>query len=160
MVTQYAPVNVEYINPFLSSAVNVFRTMLKCELRRGQPYLKGHVQPDHEISGVIGLTGKAVGTVVLSLGRDVALQATEAMLGDSPTELDADVVDAVGELTNMIAGHAKMQLEHLSMSISLPNVIIGKNHTVQFPSNTTPICIPFDCDWGSVGVDVGLCERH
>ena len=34
-----APVNVEFINPFLTSAITVFRTMADCELKRGKPYL-------------------------------------------------------------------------------------------------------------------------
>jgi len=157
--TTYTPVNVEYINPFVTSAVSVFRTMLQCELKRGELYLKGHVQPDHEISGVIGLSGKATGTVVLSLGRDVAISATEVMLGERPDTLDAEVVDAIGELTNMIAGSAKAQLEQFAMSLSLPNVILGKNHTVEFPRGVTPIGIPFDSDWGSICLDVGLCEK-
>lgn len=158
MSDKYAPVNAQYINPFLASAVNVFRTVLDCELKRGTLFLKGNVQPNHEISGVIGLSGKAAGTVVLSLGREVALKATEVMTGDAPPELNADVVDAIGELTNMIAGSAKSQLEQFEMSISLPSVIIGHNHSVAFPRNTVPIGIPFDCRWGSVCVDVGLCE--
>src|SRR5215475_8566039 len=107
MSEKYAPVNTQYINPFLTSAVNVFRTMLNCELTRGAPFLKGHQRPDHEISGVIGLSGKAAGTVVLSLSRDVALKATEAMSGEQSSSINSDVVDAIGELTNMIAGSAK-----------------------------------------------------
>jgi chemotaxis protein CheX len=159
MTQKYAPVRVEYINPFLSAAVSVFRTMLGCELTRGELYLKGHHQPDHEISGIIGMSGKAVGTVVLSLSRDVALSAAEAMLQERHNDIDAEVVDVVGELTNMIAGSAKAKLEQFSMSISLPNVVIGKNHTVAFPTGVTPIGIPFASKWGSVCVDVGLVEK-
>ncbi len=159
MTQKYTPVNVEYVNPFLTSTLTVFRTMLDCEIERGQLYLKGHHSPDHEISGIIGLSGKAVGTVVLSLSREVALGATEAMLGEHHTEINADVVDVVGELTNMIAGSAKAKLEQFAMSISLPNVVIGKNHSVAFPTGVTPFGIPFTTKWGEVCIDVGLCEK-
>ena len=158
MTVQYTPVNVEYINPFLAAALDVFRVMLDCDMKRGTPYLKGTVQPDHEISGVIGLTGKAIGTVVLSLGREAAITATGVMLGEKPTEINADVIDAVGELTNMIAGNAKAALERLEMSISLPNVIVGRNHSVEFPSGVTPIGLPLECEWGPISLSVGLCE--
>ena len=154
-----APVNVDYINPFLNSAVNVFRTMAACELKRGTPYLANNVEPTHEISGVIGLSGKAIGTVVLSLGELVALKVTEAMLGEAPTEVNGDVVDTIGELTNMIAGSAKAQLEHLQMSVSLPSVIVGRNHRVAFPGDIQPIAIPFESVWGPVCVEVGLREQ-
>ena len=159
MAQKYTPINVEYVNPFLTATVSVFRTMLDCEIERGQLYLKGHHSPDHEISGIIGLSGKAVGTVVFSLSREVALGATKGMLGESMSEINADVVDVVGELTNMIAGNAKSKLEQFAMSMSLPNVVIGKNHSVAFPTGVTPFGIPFDTKWGQICIDVGLCEK-
>ena len=148
--------NAEYINPFLGSTVTVFRTMLQCELVRGQPFLKNGDQPQFDISGVIGLSGSAKGTVVLSLCEKTALRAAETMLGQRLTSIDAEVRDAVGELTNMIAGSAKAKLENMNLSVSLPSVITGKGHCIDFPRNVTPICIPFDCPWGMVVVEVGL----
>jgi len=98
---------VEYINPFLTSAISAFDTMLGCKLNRGTPYVKNGSQPEHEVSGVIGLSGKARGTVVLSLSREAALNATAVLLQERPAEINSDVTDAVGELTNIIAGGAK-----------------------------------------------------
>lgn len=150
--------NVEYINPFVRSVLSVFSTMVQCELTRGQPFIKDSFQPAYEVSGVIGLSGKAKGTVVLSLDREAAMRATEALLGERPLTLNADVTDAVGELTNMIAGNAKAQLEHFALSVTLPTVITGKGHCIDFPKGATAICIPFDCEWGAVSVEVGLVE--
>ena len=149
----------EYINPFLTSTISVFDTMLGCALTRGTPYVKSNSQPEHEVSGVIGLSGKARGTVVLGLDREVALNATEALLEERPPEINGDVTDAVGELANIIAGRAKAQLEHLALSVSLPTVITGKHHCVEFPTKVTPICIPFESEWGLVTVVVGLAEQ-
>lgn len=151
---------VEYINPFLASTLSVFETMLNCKLERGVPYLKDGTQPQHEVSGVIGLSGKAQGTVVLGLSREAALGATEVLLQERPAQINGDVTDAVGELVNIIAGNAKAQLEHLDMSVSLPTVITGKNHCVEFPTKVTPICIPFTSAWGTVTVEVGLREAN
>lgn len=150
---------VEYINPFVASITSVFATMLDCQVSRGRPFIKEGSHPHHEVNGIIGLSGKAKGTVVLSLDQNVALAATEAMLLERPAEIDSDVADAVGELTNMIAGGAKAQLEQFSLSVSLPNVIIGKTHSLEFYSNATPISIPFDCPWGGVVLEVGLVEQ-
>jgi chemotaxis protein CheX len=147
---------VEYINPFLAAAIHVFDTMLNCRLTRGQPFLKNGSQPQHEVSGVIGLSGNAKGTVVLSLSREAAIEAAAAMSGERSDSINADVRDAIGELTNMIAGSAKAKLEQFSLSVSLPTVITGKGHCVDFPRQVTPICIPFECEWGTVAVEVGL----
>ena len=149
---------VEYINPFVTAVLSVFRTMLNCTLTRGQPFRKANCQPMHEVTGIIGLSGKAKGTVVLSLDREAAMRATEALLGERPFSINADVTDAVGELTNIIAGNAKAQLEQYAMSVSLPTVITGKGHCIDSPRAAPAICIPFDCEWGTVMVEVALVE--
>ena len=86
------------------------------------------------------------------------MQVTEIMLQERPPELNGDVVDAVGELANIIAGGAKAQLEHLELSVTLPTVITGKSHCIEFPTRVTPICIPFDSQWGPITIEVGLSE--
>jgi len=146
----------EYINPFITSLGTMFRTMLHCEVKRGQIGLKANCQPNYPISGVIGLSGNAVGTVVLSMSEQVAMKAASTLLLTEYAEITADVLDAVGELTNMVAGRAKSQLEELQLSVSLPNIITGQDHDVRFPSNVTPICVPFETPWGPLTLEVGL----
>lgn len=146
----------EYINPFVKALVNTFDTMLGCAVTRGPIALKDNNIALHEISGTIGLSGKAVGTVVVSFSREVALRAASAMLMVEATEIDDDVTDAVGEITNMVAGSAKVELEEYQLQISLPNVVTGKNHTIRFPSQVKPICVPFSTPWGGVTLEVGL----
>lgn len=67
-------------------------------------------------------------------------------------------VEYINPLVNIVTGQAKSQLEHLNLSVSLPTVICGKYHSIQFPTKVTPICIPFDSDWGPITVEVGLSE--
>lgn len=148
----------DYINPFITSLINTFETMLSCPLTRGQLYLKDDNTKLHDVSGIIGLSGQAQGTVVLSLEKSVALQATATLLMCETLELNSEVVDAVGELTNMVAGGAKAQLTDYQLSISLPGVIKGAGHEVCFPSDVTPICVPFTCPWGALKIEVGLAE--
>lgn len=150
---------VEYINPFITSIISLFDTMLGTKLTRGTPFVKETNSPEHEISGIIGLAGKAKGIVVLSLSEKSAIGAAGVLLDEKLESLDADVIDAVGELANIVAGGAKAQLEQLEMSISLPTVISGKAHSVKFPSSVPPVCIPFECEWGPVTVEVGLVEQ-
>jgi chemotaxis protein CheX len=148
----------DYINPFISSLVNTFETMLSCTLTRGSLYLRGNETKLHDVSGVIGLSGHAQGTVVLSLEKEVAMQAAATLLMCDATEMNDEVIDAVGELTNMVAGSAKSKLEEYQLSISLPSVVLGEGHLVRFPSDVTPICVPFTCPWGSLKIEVGLVE--
>ena len=109
----------EHINPFLDSLRHTFSTMLGCETRRGDLHLKSGESPSYPISGVIGLSGKAVGTVVINLSENVAIKAASAMLHNDLTEVNEDVLDAVGEIANMVAGAAKSVLDQYQLSVSL-----------------------------------------
>ncbi|MEN6459494.1 MAG: chemotaxis protein CheX [Thermoguttaceae bacterium] len=152
--------NQDYLDHFVTAAVSTFDAMLNCKLTPRETFAKEGTQPQHEVSGVIGLSSKkARGTVVLSLSQEAALAATGAMLGDQPAEINSDVTDAVGELTNIIAGAAKAKLEHLALDLSLPMTVVGKQLVLRFPQDAISICIPYGCPWGDVAVEVALVER-
>ncbi len=146
----------EHINPFLKAVTNTFSTMLNCESERGEMALSQGSEQTFPISGVIGLSGKAAGTVVINLSEQVAMKSASAMLMMDITEINDDVLDAVGELANMIAGQAKAELEEYELSVSLPNVITGNGHEIRFPSDVTPLSVPFDTDFGPLRLVVGL----
>jgi len=65
---------VEYINPFIASVRNAFQTMLSIDAERGAPYLRTTAESNFCVSGVIGLSGDAMGTVVLNMSKEVALE--------------------------------------------------------------------------------------
>jgi chemotaxis protein CheX len=147
----------DYINPFISSLIATFETMVGCPLTRGTLYLRCDQTKLHDVSGVIGLSGLAQGTVVLSLEKHVAQQAAAALLMcDANALSENDLVDAVGELTNMVSGAAKAKLAEYDLSISLPSVVMGEGHLIRFPSDVAPICVPFTCTWGALKIEVGL----
>ena len=151
--------DVEHINPFIQSAINVFGTMLNCPIQRNSLSLKENDAPTYEISGVIGLSGPVSGSVVFSLSREVAFHIAEGFLMEQVSEITAEVVDAVGEVTNMIAGGAKKELSQYALSLGLPTVIVGRNHTITFPKDVKPICVEFTTPWGPISLEVGLAEN-
>jgi chemotaxis protein CheX len=150
---------IEFINPFIAAAGSVFSTMLGCTLVRGSLKLKDDHAPMYEVSGLIGLSGRCRGMVLFSAGRETSLGIAEILLGARPEELNGDVLDAIGEITNMIGGAAKSRLEEYRLNIGLPTVICGKLHSIKFPPEVSPIVIPFDSELGPVCIEVGLVER-
>ncbi len=146
----------EYINPFLVSTSSVFSQMLGINVTRQAPFIRRDFQPQHDVTGIIGLTGKTTATVAVSVPKQMALTVTGTLLGETPDDINNQVVDAVGEITNMVAGGAKAQLESLALNLGLPTVIIGKSSFIAFPSAATPMSIPFDCPLGAFVVEVGI----
>lgn len=146
----------DFINPFLSATASVFENMLGVKIAREKALLRNAFAPQYEVTGVIGLSGKATGTVTFSLPSEVAIAITEKLLGEKPSTVNAQVTDAIGEVTNMIVGAAKAQLAELNLSLGLPTVIIGRECTIAFPSRAVPIGIPFTCELGPMLVEVGI----
>jgi chemotaxis protein CheX len=124
----------------------VFHEFVNLEPKAEMPYFleKGAIQ-DWDISAVIGLTGEARGTVVISMRDDLAIKLTGILTGKSHQVLYDDVVDAVGELINIIAGNVKQELEDtFRLVISLPAIVTGKEHHINWPEGQARvICIPF-----------------
>jgi len=151
--------NPQYIDNFISATVSTFDAMLGCQLIPQDPRAAVGEEPEYEVSGIIGLSSKkAKGIVILNLTREAALSSSEAMLGERSSELDGDVIDAVGELTNIIAGTAKSKMEHLALDISLPTTIVGKQHVMGFPHKAVAVSLPFTCPWGAVEVEAAIVE--
>jgi len=150
-------IDIDYINPVIAGLENAFGTMLGCKVERIGLGLMETNQALHPVSGIIGVSGKGVGTIVLSMERSVAMKAAGVMLMmDDIAEVNNDVLDAVGELTNMVCGDAKAKLAQYQLSISLPNVLCGEGCWLHFPQKASPISIPFKCDWGLIALQIGF----
>lgn len=152
--------NEEIIATFQESTSVVFRKMLGIEITSGVAVPCAPMLTRCGVSGIIGLAGDLSGDVIVSFEERVAIQATAGLLGQEPTGLDNDVVDAVGELTNMIAGSAKCALPEYNMNLALPTVILGAEHRIAFKSGVSPISIPFDSEWGTFSIALGLSKSE
>lgn len=104
------------------SARNVFSTMCALELGDGVESEEAVIPPGHEVLSMIELKGGTNATIRLSARRDIILDAAAMVLGDRPTDIDADVKDFVGELANMIGGDTKKKLGKPNIALSLPTV--------------------------------------
>jgi chemotaxis protein CheX len=136
----------KYIKPFIDVCANVFKDFIGCELTAGHPYFENkNVPQDWDISAIIGLTGEARGAVVISMKKELAVKITGMLTGSEHKDLDEEVVDAVGEIVNIIAGNVKRDLEEaFRLVISLPSIVKGKGHTIKWSANLARImCIPF-----------------
>jgi len=100
--------NVEFINPFLSSLINVLSTMAQTQLKPGKPRIKTDEIACGDVSGLIGMVGPQTrGSFSITFDEGLALTIMERMLGERPDTIDEEVTDMVGEITNMVTGGAK-----------------------------------------------------
>ncbi len=147
--------DVRFVNPFIAATKTVFKTMMSTEITIGKPQIiPAHQEQTADVSAVIGLSGDAVGSVVLSLPMQTACNVAGKFAGVQMTREHPDFSDALGELANMVAGAAKSKFEGLRVSISLPSVIIGTEHVVSQSRAKPRLALPCNSDLGHFTVEV------
>ena len=149
-------IRAEHINPFIVSSMETFTKMIGLEAKPGKLMLKNHSQLDYDISGIIGLSGKVVGTVALSFPEATAIAVSNKFMSAAYGDLHEDVLDAVGEIVNIVAGNAKKGLSEFDIEISLPSVIVGHNHHLIEPKSAISFVVPFTTSLGGFHMAVTL----
>jgi chemotaxis protein CheX len=152
--------SVSFINPILQAVANVLSKMAQVEVTPGKPYVNKERTAAGDVTGVIGLSGDLTGVLSVTFEKDVILKVTNTMLEESYTEMDGNIADAVGELTNMITGQARMHLskEGMHLKASTPSVIMGKGHTISHITPAPILSIPFSTEYGSFVVEITMSQ--
>ena len=144
--------NVEFINPFLTSLLNVMSTMAKLELVPEKPRLKKDEIAMGDVSGLIGMVSvQAKGSLSITFDGPLVLATMKGMVGEAPDEVNDEITDLVGEITNMVTGGAKRLLSEkgFDFDMAIPVVVSGKNHTIHHKSKGPVIIIPLMCTDGN-----------
>ncbi len=151
-------INVDYINPFIEATINTVQTMVNVVPTRDKVFLKGEGEEVYGVSGIIGLGGEATGAVVLNFPETVAISAVSKFVGEEATSITSNVVDGVGELTNIIAGDAKNRLmqKGYKFEIGLPKIVTGRSYITAQNKSVPCIVISFTSDIGKFCIEVSL----
>ncbi|HOX06983.1 MAG TPA: chemotaxis protein CheX [Planctomycetota bacterium] len=151
--------DVRLINPFIGAAIEVMKTTVQMEIRRKEIFLKKNYRMFGDISGVMGLSGQASGSVVISMPGPLACLLVGKMLGEEPAaEVNDSVRDGIGELINQISGHAKATLagSEYHFMLSLPVVISGRGHEIAHRTGAPCIVVVFDAGKEEFAIQVSL----
>lgn len=148
----------EFINPFVTSTLNIFSTMLNMKPVKKGLYIKKKKISKHEISAFIGLAGTLEGFVTISFSEKIALKVAEGFLMEPKTEFDDDVIDVIGEMVNMVAGGAKKDFTEKGMpfKISIPSIITGKGHMLGVSSKYPCFGVGFELDGEEFDLEVAV----
>ncbi|MFZ5568766.1 MAG: chemotaxis protein CheX [Thermodesulfobacteriota bacterium] len=150
--------DAKLINPFINATMNVLETMAFVKCKAEKPYLKKDDVAKGDVTGVIGITGETNGTIAVTFEEGSILKIVSNMFGETMTVLNSEVADAVGELTNMISGQARRELEEAGrvFEAAIPSVISGKNHMITHYTDGPKIAIPFTTEGGKFTIEVCL----
>ncbi len=131
------------------SASDVFSTMLGVELPPGEAGTEnGTPAVNDGVLSLIGLAGAWVGTGCIACSPTLACRICSLMLMTEATAVDEEVLDAVAELTNMIIGSVKNDLEsHLGpLGLSIPTVVFGRNFKTRSAGTSEWTVVRYVCE--------------
>jgi len=114
----------------IDAVKEVFTSMLGSEVsvweEKSEPVLP---YPHDGVLSLIGLAGQWVGSGVLFCQSKTACDLSTRLLMSEVTEVNDEVRDAVGEITNMVIGNFKncLETDGVEVRISTPTVIDGRH---------------------------------
>jgi chemotaxis protein CheX len=145
-----------FVGTFASCTKKIFSTMLGWDIVLADQTQSRGFLSKYDVSGLIGFSGSLRGTLVVSCDAEMTYAAAEAFLGARPADINEDVVDLVGELTNMIGGSSKDRLGIAGIELGLPAVVSGIGHRVSFQPSAHVEIMHFMCDAGPFTVEIGF----
>jgi|SRR5579884_2295204 len=121
----------------------LFATMLGMQAR---PIAEPHSLSEEMITSAIYFTGSFSGALVFECVRTQAWSFATAFMGLQREELsEADVLDTIGEIANIIGGNLKHCLPHGS-SITTPSVIVGRSYRLTVGGATVVARLAFTAE--------------
>ena len=131
-----------------SSTAAVFSTMLGLEVEPIEIFAdKTSPAMDDGVMSFVGITGTWVGSGILSCSAAFACRLCDLFLLTQVPAVNEEVLDAIGELANMIVGNFKTSAEEEvgPLGLSVPTVVYGRNFTSKSPGSNDWLVMPFRC---------------
>lgn len=153
--------NVEFVNPFISSTIKTLQTQCNMELKIGdKPFLKGSKPlPSVDIAGIIGLTSPAFkGSIAICFPKITFLGVMGGMLGEKFTDITDELQDGAGELLNIIFGQSKVIWNEKGFGVekAIPTVIRAHEMNVRQYSNSPALILSFESAHGPFFIEIAL----
>ena len=128
----------------------VFSTMLHIETQVSVE--ETPVAIDHPVVGCVHFAGPWKGALMLQCGPPQAAAFAAELVGIAPPEeVNDDVRDAIGEITNMIAGNLKSMLPPGTV-LSAHTVVEGSSFTLKVCGGNESMQIRFESDRGPFSI--------
>ncbi|MFH2065497.1 MAG: chemotaxis protein CheX [Pseudomonadota bacterium] len=150
--------DADLVKPFVEATLHILETTASTSAKARKPYLKRELPAKGVISGVIELTGDFNGIISISFSEKLILAVVSSMFGEKMTEVNDEIKDAVGEMTNMISGQVTTKMTELGKTLKakLSTVVMGSPHNVQFIENRPVIAMPYFTENGDFTIEVSF----
>lgn len=153
-------IDVNTINPFLSSAVSVLQMASQINATIGKPKVKETSFTENSVLIMLGVTGQLEGQVILEITEENAkVLASNMMMGYEVPELDTMAMSAISELGNMIMGNSATVFSTQGTLIDITPPTVARGNVVISRQYAVNICIPLFKEDGSELLNINIAIR-
>ena len=154
-------VQKQAVDLLIESAKEVFEMMVMRHLEIGTPVEGDALRPKSNVVGTISFAGSESGVVVFYSTTDAANVIAGSMLGMPATAVNGEMPDAIGEITNMIAGALRTKMTDAGhpWAISIPTVTIGSDFYTRYVSNVSRVLLPFKMEDEEICVELIMMKN-
>ncbi len=151
---------VELINPFIVATLSVLETSSSITTNPLDPYVKKDDVALGCVTGLINLNGEYTATVAITFTDSCILKIVSNMFGEEITKVDEDIFDAVGELSNMIAGQVSLTITEFgeSLKATFDKVLSDTTHKIKHIVQKPVLAVPFSTESGEFTIEVSFKE--
>ena len=135
--------------------------MAQMELTPEKPKLKKDEVAMGDVSGLIGMVSEqAKGSLSITFDAALAIATMKGMVGEAPDEVNEEITDLVGEITNMVTGGAKRMLSEkgFEFDMATPVVVSGPDHTIHHKAKGPVVIIPLGSPTGKAYIEFSFDE--
>jgi len=151
------------VRPFIDAVEHFFRAMLGHSVTAGEPVVTIAPRPERDVRATVGLSGTPPGTFTLVMSEPVAVKTVSAFARRSISLGSGDFRDAMGEIANIIAGHAAPRVPGRRFAVCCPSVSMTDSANPPASAKASPkaadaivFSVPFTAASGPFLIEVEL----
>ena len=150
---------IEYIDPFVESAIHILNITVSKEVTKGEITLRTFVTPMLGVALIVGLAGQVSGRVIVNMSKETALAIASIMNNEKMEEFDELTSSTLCELANLITGRAITKLYDLGykFDITPPAMLTGENLKIS-DNKLEALIVPLQLPQGKIEINVALKE--
>lgn len=145
------------VNPFIEGTLHILDTTAFVKVKPEPPFLKKDQKSQGDITGIVEVSGDLSGTAAISFSEQSILGIVSAMFGEDMTEINDEIYDAVGEISNMVAGHVTTKIAEMGkkVKVKFKEIKSGKDAVIEHVQGAQHILVlPFKSTKGKVVIEV------
>jgi len=137
--------NVELVNPFITSILQVLDTYAKTSAQRGKPFLKTDDAVPGDITGLVDIHGTAVhGSLAYHFSREAMLTIASRALDTPTAEINDAVRNVFSEITRNASGDAQKSLVERGFQVTVSPHLPADGGAPPDPEISGPtVIVPF-----------------